>query len=521
VQAAEGGIIKGAAYAAGLVPDTILNLGSLGTAVSDAARHYIGGTDWADLPRPGNLSPVGGALTKLADKSPITTTQPVRPDDPASRYINTASSVIPAVAAGGGSIPQLISTGVKAAVPAAAAQYVGEAQPFGKDSPNANNAAAVLTQALGAYAMPGRSTGEENPNAVVSNATTRDAQQAGLVIPPATSNPSAFNRTVEGLGGKSNVEQHAVLHNQPQTNQIARDSIGIGGTGPIAENEISGVYKATNAPYQAVRGAGTIVQDQQLATDFAAAMSRFSGASKLSSALGSNDLQPIVKDILAKPTFDAGDGLDAVAALRDKSKAAFQSGDAGNGAAYRAASNAIEDQIQRSLSDPTRPGGAQPDLVAQYQAARQQKAVAHTVEDALNTGSGNVNAKKLGAALNSGVPLQGDLLTVAKAANLAPRAFAEPTTSQATGHGFGLLGSIVAGGELSHFLPDAWGHAGLALPAGMLALKGARAAADKYALSGMGQAGGIQMAPTQTDTAALTAALLSAQGKRPMPPPAQ
>lgn len=511
IQAAEGGILKGVAYTAGLIPDTISNaidLGkaAVGTAVTAATGHPA--PDWLDVNHA--PSPTGAAISALMDKSPITTTQPTRPDDTASRYLATAGSVVPAIAAGGGGAGQIASAFTKAAVPAVAGQYVAESKPFGKDNDTANNAASILTQALGTAAMPGRATGEENPNAVVSNATVRAAQDAGLVIPPATSNPSAFNRSIEGLAGKSNVEQHAVLRNQPVTNQVARDQMQIGGSGPIAESEISQVYKDAGPAYQAVRNAGTITQDPQLKVDFGAAMSKFSGASKLSSALGKNDLQPIIDDILQKPTFDAGDALDAVGTLRDKSKAAFQAGDSGNGAAYKAAGNAIENQIQRSLSTQ----GAPSDVIANYQAARQRSAVAHTVEDALNSGSGNVNAQKLGKALNNGVPLQGDLLSVAKAANLAPKAFAEPTSSQATGHGFGLLGSIVAGGELSHFLPDSWGHAGLALPVGMLALKGGRAAADKYALSGAGQAGGIQMAPGQRDPAVLAAALLSANARQ-------
>jgi hypothetical protein len=507
VQAAEGGIIKGAAYTAGLIPDTILNLGSLGTAVADAARHYIGGTDWADLPRPSNLSPVGGALTKLADQSPITTTQPTRPDDAASRYLNTAGTVVPAIAAGGGGATQLAGAFTKAAVPAMAGQYVAEAKPFQSDA--ANNAASVLTQALGTAVMPGRSPGTENPHAAVINQTVRNAQEAGYVIPAGTTNPTQFNRSVEGFAGTGNVAQHATLRNQAVTNQAGRSALDLDGTGPISDAELAQVRADARPAYQAIRGAGTITQDPQLAADLAKATSKFSGASQLSSSLGKNDLEPIVKDITSKPTFDAGDALDAVGVLRDKAKAAFQAGDAGNGTAYRAASDAIENQIDRSLS--SQPGSANSDLITNYREQRQRLAIAHTIEDSQLEGSNNISARKLAQALNAGAPLQGDLLTAARAANVAPKAFADTTSTIATGSHNGLL-SLFAGGELAHqFLPESLSHYALAVPAAVGVYKGAKAVAGKAALDWNNP---LQMAPAQTDPSVLAAALLSQQARQ-------
>src|SRR2546421_6485320 len=145
LQAGEAGVLRGGAYMAGLIPDTILNAlsvgqAALGTGVSlarsseeQAPARTPGGLyryltpegierfskeppppgakpvtiehpgqvpSWLQVDQP--VSPVGAALARLMDKSPITTTQPTRPYDTVSRYLATAGSVVPGAILGGG-----------------------------------------------------------------------------------------------------------------------------------------------------------------------------------------------------------------------------------------------------------------------------------------------------------------------------------------------------------------------------------------------------------------------------------
>lgn len=195
VQAAEGGFLKGAAYLAALPLDVPANAFELGNAALGTAYglthttesqaplrtpgglyHYIapnGSEVFSKNPPPAGAksvtyqhteipsafnssagpSPVGAWLTQQLDKSPITTTQPTRPDDAASRYLSAAGSVVPGAIAGGGGAVGSTTRAIAGALPSAAVgQTVAEARPFQSDT--ANNTAAVLAQALTGYGVP-------------------------------------------------------------------------------------------------------------------------------------------------------------------------------------------------------------------------------------------------------------------------------------------------------------------------------------------------------------------------------
>jgi hypothetical protein len=192
VHAAEGGILGGTAYLAALPLDTVANLYGLGKAAvgtglglatssttQDPLRtpgglyHFVGpngvetfsknappaGATPVSVQHPGvtldssGPSPVGHWLTEQMDKNPITSTQPERPDDAASRWLATAGSVVPgAAAAGGGAIAPTVKALAGALPSAAAGQAVTEAHPFQSD--DANRTASVLAQALTSVGTP-------------------------------------------------------------------------------------------------------------------------------------------------------------------------------------------------------------------------------------------------------------------------------------------------------------------------------------------------------------------------------
>lgn len=159
LNAFEGGVLRGGAYLAGMVPDAVANVGSLGVSSYDLARHALFGTPWSELPRPWQPSPVGVAITQQLDKSPITTTQLTRPDDAVSRYLSVAGSVLPAAASGsGGSLGGLARVTAGALPSALTGQAVAEAKPFG-DSDWENAAASGLAQLATGYGLPAVSKG--------------------------------------------------------------------------------------------------------------------------------------------------------------------------------------------------------------------------------------------------------------------------------------------------------------------------------------------------------------------------
>lgn len=495
VQAGEAGILRGGAYLLGSIPDVLPNVAGLATSAYDAYQHYVNGKDWADLPRPVKPNAVSEGITNVMDKSPITTTQLARPDDAASRYLSTAGSVVPGAIAGGGNVVRTLASTVP---PALVGHAVAEAKPF--SSPVANQVASLTAQLLAQGAMP-RGT-VDTPSAKVSNLTVEDAQGLGLKIPPATTNNSIKNRLIESIAGKRNVEQRAQVLNTEGVNQAARNDLQLPGKGPITDSEIAQIKADARPAYQAARQAGPIRtgSDPAFAQTLAAVEQKYTGASRVLSDPGSQALSRDIQDILAKPAHDASDLLDTVDILRDRAQQNFRAGNNGLGSAYRQVGKAIEDQIEQSNPGPAMQG---------YRAARQRLAILHTVEDARNPGSGNVSGGKLGSMLNHGQYMSGDLETVARAANLAPRAFAEPTHSAGVNH-LGLWGTILGGMALGHEAhPGGIGVALGAVPGG-LAL--GREGAAQYAL-GPGQSGALQTQRAPMDVRTLAAALAAARAQ--------
>lgn len=86
-------------------------------------------------------------------------------------------------------------------------------------------------------------------------------------------------------------------------------------------------------------------------------------------------------------------------------------------AAQKASATALEELIARNLERDN------PTLLQKFRDARTRIAISHTVEDAMNVGSGKIDAQFLAKELESGVPLSGKLRTVALAAKAHPAAF--------------------------------------------------------------------------------------------------
>lgn len=529
VQAAEGGVLKGGAYLAGMIPDAAANLFNLGKAGVGTAYGAATGKAPPSWLEAGDPNPVGGWIARQMDKSPITTTQPNRPDDTASRYLQTAGTVGLGAATGGGGLLSTAGSFAKGLPPALAGQYVAEKKPFQSDW--ANNAASIATQAAGSLVMP-RGHGADVPGNEVRNQTVRDAQEAGMVFPPATTNPTSGNRLIENLAGKMQVQQHATLTNRDAVNAAARTDLGIGGHGGISESELAEVRAKTEPAYQAVRQAGRIAMgaDPAFVKTVQGALNKYTGAGRVLSNAGDSGIRSDVADILSKPHADAGDVIDTISVLRDRSKTAFRNGDAGIGSAYRQVSNALEDQIEKgipgkslaipSLADrvtaamnPSAATTAAPanSALQNFREARRTLAVAHSVEDARNEGSGDINAQKLASQLHNGVPLSGNLLTAAKAASMAGKAFAPVTDSKGVNH-LGLWGGVMGAGIAAHEMaPDS--HWGLAPAAAAGAWHGGRLGARKYAL-GPGQSNAIAKQKGPLDQAALLGNYLSSLNKQ-------
>lgn len=484
VQAAEGGVLKGTAYLAGMLPDAAANLYHLGKAGLGAGYQAMTGKPGWDA---GEANPVGNWIARQMDKSPLTTTQPTRPDDAASRYLSTAASVVPGVLTGGGSIGQIAANTVRAGVPAMAGQAVAEARPFKSEA--ANNTAAIAAQLASGLAMP-RGRGTPLPENQKMNDAVTQGQAAGYKFPPATTNPTAGNRIVETIAGKVSTQQNASIGNQGVTNAGFREDLNLPASkGPVTDLEIQQAKNNAAPGYDALRQVGTITVPQNFVSKLTAALSKNTGASRLAPSLGDSKLSSTIEELQQNKSFDASDAMDTMALLRDKAGEAFRSGNSNTGKAYKAASNTLEDAIDQDLSRRTtgRQAGIPPlpgdpgAILQGYRDSRKQFAQIASYEEALDP-SGNVNAQKLAKALADGAPLSGRAQLAAQAASVAPKAFAVPNSSPV--HHLGLYGTLGAGLLAAHeYLPE---HASVPAIAAAAAIPSSRYLARRFAL-GLGQ----------------------------------
>lgn len=259
----------------------------------------------------------------------------------------------------------------------------------------------------------------------VKDATAASAREAGYVIPPVQTNPNMLNRTLEGLSGKISTGQSASIKNQKVTNELAAKALGLDPAQPITQEALSGLRSEAGQAYSAIKGAGTITADAEYSKALSGITAKFQGASKDFPELAKNDIEAIVSSI-DKPSFSADSAVNAIKILREKADKAFGSGDKGTGKAFREASDAMENVIERNLQSM---GPEAQGMLQEFRNARQLIAKTYTVEKALNGSTGNVAARKLASQLARGKPLSGELKDIGQFAQAFPKAADEVTSS--------------------------------------------------------------------------------------------
>lgn len=295
------------------------------------------------------------------------------------------------------------------------------------------------------------------------NRTLQEGLSAGYVVPPSSVDPSLRNTIKESISGKIPTAQVASNRNQEVTDKLVRKALGLADDAPLSAEALS-KYRADlhAAGYEPLRQIGMVKADAKFGADLADVVNQYTGKGTIPATQKKE-----IADLVAahKSTgFDAGDAVDAIRVLRDDAKDAFRKGDSALGKAQKAIADAYEGALERSL-----PAGSP--LLNNYQAARQNIAKSFTVEDALKEGAGEVDARKLGAALQKGVPLSGDLLTAARFASAFPKATQPPSVVAGPGvHNLKAMfasGAGAAGGAVGALVGGPVGAAvGSALGAG-------------------------------------------------------
>lgn len=345
----------------------------------------------------------------------------------------------------------LMNVGVGGAV-GAGSQYLG------------GKVAQWATNKLGQRAAKSASDAELN---AVRDATLKEAQAAGYVVPPSTTNPTVTNRVIEGVSGKAATQQAAALKNQQITNRLVRQELGLGETVPLTKGTLNALRSKAGAVYKAISGAGEIATDGQYVDDLAAIAQSMDDVSKDFPDLNLNNNEEISKliDGMLQDKFSAKSAIELTKQLRKSASGNLGGMNAADpakralGYAQRDAAAAVEDQLIRHL-DATGKGG----LGKALDESRKLIAKTYSVEAALNEGTGNVVATNLSAQLKKGKPLSGNLELVAKFGKAFGKAAKEVTDSPGVSALDAMFG--VAGGATLN-------PAFLALPVARVATRGA------------------------------------------------
>jgi hypothetical protein len=334
--------------------------------------------------------------------------------------------------------------------------------------------------------FPSQLAKQQELNAV-RDATLRAAQQEGYAVTPGSVSPTGKNIISERMAGKTHLEQLASVQNQTVTDKLARRAAGLPETAPLTSTTMQDIRKAEYTKgYEPVKQIGEIKTDPAFLDDLISVESKYAGASASFPGAVPEDVTRLIKNFTVDK-FTSKDAIEVTRTLREQAKGNFRKGDDALAKAQIDISNALENQIERSLAASNNPKAA--DILEQFRLSRQRMAVSHTIEDAIKEGSGSVIASKLARDIQSGKYVSGDIKTIAEFANVFPRVTQTPSQIGAPGAGTVLGRSLGgAGGAAAGFSMGGPTGMGIGGAIGALAPEMVSAGMRNYLLSGRGQA---------------------------------
>lgn len=373
-----------------------------------------------------------------------------------------------------------------------AAGTAGQATTEVTGSPVAGLAVSMATPAAmvsAAQAKQARLQAQQQQNAV-RDLTVRQGQAEGYVVTPGSITPSAQNVLVERLAGKTRTQQQAASQNQQVTDRLARRAVGIGENDPLTRANMQQIRRDEyQRGYEPLNRAGAMQTDQQFNQALDNVLAAYTGPGRSFPGAIPQPVQDLVTSYRVGQ-FNSADAVSATRTLREQANANIRAGgdNASVGLAQRAISNALEDQIERSLQAANNPNAQA--MLDQFRASRQRMAVSHAVEDAIMEGGGSVNARQLANDLQTrNRYFSGDLDLIARFANIARPVMVPPGTMGTPGAGSVLgagLGSG-AGAGTAMLMGLGPGATSTAAMLGAAAPSVVSAGARRYLLSPMGQ----------------------------------
>lgn len=253
----------------------------------------------------------------------------------------------------------------------------------------------------------------------------KQAYEAGYVIPPTQVKPTLGNRLLEGLSGKITTAQNASAKNAEVTNKLAAKALGLSDDVKLTPDVLEDIRKTAGNAYREV--ASLPVKPAQ-------------EANSLMNIPATPEVNP------SKMVFDLRKARnDATAWYNSYGRTADP-----ESLAKAKAAKALATELEGTLEGYAKSLGRD-DLVSDMAKSRELIAKTYSVEKALNTTTGNVDAKNLAKQLDKGKPLSGELKQAAEFAARFPKAAQTiegmgslPQTSPLDWAAFGGIGAATA-----------------------------------------------------------------------------
>lgn len=251
----------------------------------------------------------------------------------------------------------------------------------------------------------------------VQQATLQGSREAGYVVPPSMAEAGIPARLAEGLSGKYKTNQMAGIKNQEVTDRLARIALGVDENVPLTSDVLNGIrQQAVQTGYEPLRNAGVMATDATYNDALNAISKQFKGSTASFPGAPSNGVDDML-NVLKVKNFDTGDAIDQIRILRDTADSAFRQGNNQLGKASKQAATALEDQVERNLSNAGQQGA---DMLSAFRDARKQIAKTFSVQKALNDATAQVDAAKLATQFKAGKPLTDELQQIGKFAAAYP-----------------------------------------------------------------------------------------------------
>jgi hypothetical protein len=320
---------------------------------------------------------------------------------------------------------------------------------------------------------------------IIRDETVRAAQQEGFVTTPGSVNPSFGNVNLERLGGKQRVEQEMSYINHEATQRVVRRGLGVPEDTPITPELTKQIRNDEFAKgYEPVRQIGKIPTDNQFLDDLIKVESKYVGANASFPGALPPEVEKLIK-IYTVGKFESKDAIDVSRKLREDASSNFISGNSAVAKAQLDIANALENQIQRSLAASGNPKATE--MLDQFRASRKRMAISHSVEDAIQEGSGAVNAQDLVNQMKKKIPLSGELRLVAEFANNFPHVNVPISKIGTPGSNAMFLGGATLPGAALGFLGGGTVGAAMGGAATMAGGAALRSGARSYLQSERGQ----------------------------------